>query len=114
MTMSTFDLAVAFGVVAVMPWIIWANYRIREGGLSGYLWREHPMLVWAALAFLSLMLLFNVIELLTHFGLIPRGTEEMLSMALGITILLLSVGIICFASTAAVAFLRTRQPRSEN
>jgi hypothetical protein len=52
MTMSTFDLAIAFGVVALMPWVIWANYRNREGGLSGYLWREHPMLVRAALAFL--------------------------------------------------------------
>jgi hypothetical protein len=36
MTMSTFDLAIAFGVVALMPWIIWTNHRIREGGLSGY------------------------------------------------------------------------------
>ena len=114
MTMSTFDLAVSFGVVAVMPWIIWANYRIREGGLSGYLWREHPILVWASLAFLSLMLLFNVIELLTHFGLIPGEIEETLSMALGIPMLLLSVGIIVFGSSAWVAFLRTRQPRSGN
>jgi hypothetical protein len=114
MTMSAFDLAVSFGVVAVMPWIIWANYRIREGGLSGYLWREHPMLVWAALAFLSLMLLFNVIELLTHFGLIPLETEEVLSMALGIPMVGLSIFIILFGSAAAVAFLRARQSRSEN
>ena len=108
MTMSTFDLAVSFGVVAVMPWIIWANYRIREGGLSGYLWREHPMLVWAGLAFLSLMLLFNVIELLTHFGLIPLETEEMLSIALGIPMFLLSVVVIGLGSAAAVRYLRGR------
>ena len=111
MTMSTFDLAVSFGVVALVPWIIWANYRIREGGLSGYLWREHPLLVWAALAFLSLMLLFNVIELLTHFGLIQLETEEMLSMALGISMGGLSIIIVLFGSAAAVAFLRARQPR---
>ena len=108
MTMSTFDLAVSFGVVAVMPWIIWANYRIREGGLSGYLWREHPMLVWAGLAFLSLMLLFNVIELLTHFGLIPLETEEMLSIALGIPMFLLSVVVIGLSSAAAIQYLRGR------
>lgn len=111
MTMSTFDLAVFFGVVALMPWIIWANYRIREGGLSGYLWREHPMLVRAGLAFLSLILLFNVVELLTHFSLIPLETEEVLSMALGIPMFGLSIIIVLFGSAAAVAFLRARQPR---
>ena len=37
------------------------------------------------------MLLFNVIELLTHFGLIPLETEEMLSMALGIPMFGLSI-----------------------
>jgi len=111
MTMSTFDLAVSFGVVALLPWIIWANYRIREGGLSGYLWREHPMLVRAGLAFLSLILLFNVVELLTHFSLIPLETEEVLSMALGIPMFGLSMIIILFGSAAAVAFLRARQPR---
>jgi len=114
MPLSTFDLAVSFGVVALMPWVIWANYRIREGGLSGYLWREHPMLVWAALAFLSLMLLYNLIELLTHFGLIPVTAEDMLSMALGIPMFLLSVGIIWFSSAAAVRYLQSRQPRSED
>jgi hypothetical protein len=108
MPLSPFDLAVAFIIVATMPVIIWVNYNKREGGLQGYLWRESPTLVWVSLAFLAMILLFSVIELLAHYGFLAVETEEQISVMLGIPMLVLSIAIIALAIVAVVRYLRAR------
>src|SRR4051794_13568337 len=80
MTLSPFDLAVSYAIVVAMPVIIWANYRTRDVGLMGHLWRETPVLALASLIFLSLITLFSAIELLTHYGFLSAEIEDTLSV----------------------------------
>jgi hypothetical protein len=108
MPLSPFDLAVAFIIVVTMPVIIWVNYKKREGGLQGYLWRESPTLVWVSLVFLGLILLFSVVELLAHYGFLSVETDELVSMILGIPLLVLSIAIIGLAIVAVIRYLRAR------
>jgi len=108
MTLSPFDLAIAFFIVVTMPLLIWVNYSKREGGVQGYLWRESPILMWLSLVFLSLIFLFSLTELLTYYGFLSVETEDNMSMLLGIPMFFLSMSIIGFGIVAALRYLRAR------
>lgn len=107
MTLSPFDLWVAIIVVVMMPLIIWVNYSKREGGLQGYLWRESPTLVWTSLVFLSLVFASAAARLLSHYGFLSLEADDILSMALGIPLFVLSMAIIVMGSLAFVKYMRS-------
>lgn len=108
MPLSTFDFAMAIAVVVMMPIIIWVNYKKREGGLQGYLWREHPTLVWIGLIFLGLLVLSSAARLLTHFGVLSLDTENLLAIVLGVPMFVLSLGVIVLGSLAAIKYFQNR------
>ncbi len=109
MTLSPFDLAVAIIIVVMMPLLMWVNYRTRESGVQGYLWRESPILMWVSLVFLGLIFLFSAVELLTHYGVLTAATEDQISMLVGIPMLLLSLAIIGMGIAAALRYMRARR-----
>jgi hypothetical protein len=108
MTLNPFDLTVAILVVVMMPMIIWVNYSKRDGGLQGYLWRESPVLMWTSLAFLSVIFLFSVVQLATHYGFFAPEAEAMLSIALGIPMLVMSLAILALGGGMIVKYLQAR------
>ena len=108
MPLDTFELATTIIMVVTMPLLIWVNYRKREGGLQGYLWRESPTLMWLSLVLLSLILFLSVAKLLTHYGFLSVETEKLMSMIIGIPMVVPLLAIIGLAIAAAARYVRAR------
>jgi hypothetical protein len=99
--------------VIVMPLIIFANLRggARGSPLHAYLWRENPTLMRVILAFLALVMVFSVLTVLAHKGVISQQMDDSLSTVVGVLFMFLSVMVIALIGVTAVRLVRDWRAR---
>jgi hypothetical protein len=103
-----FNPAIAIAVVALLPPIIWINYHHRQGGLSGYLWRESPIFVHIMLALLFTVWLGTAFDLAAHYGFLSARALEILNTLIGAPMLILSLCVLVLGTRLLIRYLRLR------
>lgn len=107
-SLDTHALVMNAFIVVAMPLVILVNLRgaARTSPMHNYLWRENPNLMRVMLVILGAVMLFSVIDILAHKGVISPLMREMLSMLVGVPFLFLSLATIVLAAICMVRLIR--------
>ena len=108
--LGTFDLALNFFVVVVMPLLMWANLRgvASTSPMNQYLWREHPNFMRVSLVILGLLTVFSAITLLEHYGILSHAFASVAGIVIGIPFLVVAVVEIWLAIVVLRKYLAAR------